>query len=546
MGNRADSYFTRRIKKKNMKSKEFITEDARSTKYEVTRLQDEDGDFTNVFVATANGEEIGRFEGKNRFDSGEANEAAKKCIIQHRTAAINAEDKIREHEYQYNKPLTDVEKVWVELDNRFLELNDAELAKWQRYAESIRKSLRDGTHPACTRTKRVKEEINPQVFRRGFEKTKEILGGKYMLKAYHGVLPYSSTKKINSSENFHIDAFTAKGNKVGNVTYKVTDNNLEAVFVTVDPQYRRQGIAKEMYIFAKELGNDIIPSTMRIYNGNDFGKGIAGLYKGGNITESKRLRGILPFSLAWTYYKVTSSVSFGDHVRSAGDNVALTTVNNKLIIWMMFGYDTPNGIGEFYATTNEEVASLGLKKVKQYLPDDILAAALYIQWDKARSNTRQELAQRFITLSVSAQFKTSPPTLYRGLALSPESIASLKQGTAIPFNEQLVSSWSTAESNAMVFTGRNGGVVITKQVTPGEVIVNLEKLNSVFRLPLVERWGTENEILLKGNGIGTLLDPTIHKLSFGKMNKDGDFLKESKGTPTRKQTTQRKQRKNEN
>ena len=266
----------------NMKSKEFINEDARSTKYEVTRLQDEDGDFTNVFVATANGEEIGRFEGKNRFDSGAANEAAKKCIVQHRAAAINAEDKIREHEYQYNKPLTDVEKVWVELDNRFMELSDAEITKWTRYSEAIRKSLRDGSHPACTRTKRVKEEINPQVFRRGFEKTKEILGGKYVLKAYHGVLPYSPTKKINSSENFHIDAFTAKGSKVGNVTYKVTDDNLEAVFVTVDPKYRRQGIAKEMYIFAKELGNDIIPSSMRIYNGNDFGKGIADLYKGGN------------------------------------------------------------------------------------------------------------------------------------------------------------------------------------------------------------------------------------------------------------------------
>jgi ribosomal protein S18 acetylase RimI-like enzyme len=135
-------------------------------------------------------------------------------------------------------------------------------------------------------TEFITDSINPQVFRRGFEKTKEILNGKYMLKAYHGPLPYSPTKKINQSENFHIDAFTAKGNKVGNVVFKVTDENLEAVFVTVDPKYRRQGIAKEMYIFAKELGNDIIPSSMRIYNGNDFGKGIADLYKGGNIDEN--------------------------------------------------------------------------------------------------------------------------------------------------------------------------------------------------------------------------------------------------------------------
>ena len=136
-----------------MKSKEFITEDARKIKYEVIRLQDEDGDFSNTFVARADGEEIGRFEGKSRFDSGEASEAARKCTVQHRAAAINAEDKIREHEYQYNKPLSDVEKVWVELDNRFWTLTDDELAKWTRYSEAIRKSLSDGSHPACTRKK---------------------------------------------------------------------------------------------------------------------------------------------------------------------------------------------------------------------------------------------------------------------------------------------------------------------------------------------------------------------------------------------------------
>ena len=137
-----------------MRYSEFITEDARKVKYEVTRLQDEDGDLTNTFVATADGKEIGRFEGKSRFDSGEAQEAARKCNLQHRAAAINAEDKIREHEYQYNKPLTEIEKRWVELDNRFMSLNTEELARWTRYSESIRKSLRDGSHPACTRNKK--------------------------------------------------------------------------------------------------------------------------------------------------------------------------------------------------------------------------------------------------------------------------------------------------------------------------------------------------------------------------------------------------------
>ena len=100
-----------------MKSKEFIAEDARRIKYEVIRCHDEDGDFTNTFVARADGEEIGRFEGKSRFDSGEASEAARKCCVQHRAAAINKEDKIREHEYQYNKPLTDIDKSCFDKSN---------------------------------------------------------------------------------------------------------------------------------------------------------------------------------------------------------------------------------------------------------------------------------------------------------------------------------------------------------------------------------------------------------------------------------------------
>lgn len=139
-----------------MRVKEFITEDARKVKYDTVRLQDEDGDLTNTFVATADGKEIGRFEGKSRFDSGEAQEAARKCIVQHRSAAINAEDEVREHYYQYEKPLTDLEQRWVEMDNRYMELNDEELKKWLRYAEAIRKSLLNGTHPALTRRRNQK------------------------------------------------------------------------------------------------------------------------------------------------------------------------------------------------------------------------------------------------------------------------------------------------------------------------------------------------------------------------------------------------------
>jgi hypothetical protein len=44
----------------------------------------------------------------------------------------------------------------------------------------------------------LNEIVNTSVFRRGFEKTKEILDGKITLVASHGYIQYSSTKKINS------------------------------------------------------------------------------------------------------------------------------------------------------------------------------------------------------------------------------------------------------------------------------------------------------------------------------------------------------------
>ena len=71
-----------------MKLQELI-ENARQVKYDFHREPD------NWFVATADGKEIGRFQGKSQWDAGAAQDAAKKCIVQHRSAAITAEDKIK-------------------------------------------------------------------------------------------------------------------------------------------------------------------------------------------------------------------------------------------------------------------------------------------------------------------------------------------------------------------------------------------------------------------------------------------------------------------
>jgi hypothetical protein len=142
-----------------MRSTEFITEeniDPRKVKYEVTRLKDEDDDFTNTFVATADGVEIGRFEGKSKWDSGDAQKQAEQCVNKHRGEAIVKQDKENAHRYQMDKPLSQLEKEWLELDKRMIHglqtknlISDTEHARWEQLAPVIRKSLISGEHPAA-------------------------------------------------------------------------------------------------------------------------------------------------------------------------------------------------------------------------------------------------------------------------------------------------------------------------------------------------------------------------------------------------------------
>ena len=67
-------------------------------------------------------------------------------------------------------------------------------------------------------------------------------------------------------------------------TKDITDPNnvLKASFLHVDPDYRRQGIASAMYNFARELGNDLAPSTNQSSLGRAFWTGGGGIGKGYN------------------------------------------------------------------------------------------------------------------------------------------------------------------------------------------------------------------------------------------------------------------------
>ena len=119
----------------------------------VTRTGEEKYDFhwdndRVGFATTVDGEEIGFFPAKSKFDRSAAQDAAKKLMYKTRGDARLADQKRREHEYQYNKPLSTLEVEWVALMKRFMSLNDKELDRWKKLNQVVRRSLHDGSHPA--------------------------------------------------------------------------------------------------------------------------------------------------------------------------------------------------------------------------------------------------------------------------------------------------------------------------------------------------------------------------------------------------------------
>jgi GNAT superfamily N-acetyltransferase len=113
------------------------------------------------------------------------------------------------------------------------------------------------------------EVVNDKLFWVGYEKIKPILNDQFFLIAKAGYININAKNKYKS-EQFRIEATTKNKTIIGWVNFKVTENSLEAIDLYVDVRYRRKGIATEMYKFAKELGNDIIPSKMQTTLGKSF------------------------------------------------------------------------------------------------------------------------------------------------------------------------------------------------------------------------------------------------------------------------------------
>lgn len=113
----------------------------------------------------------------------------------------------------------------------------------------------------------LSEIFNPQVFTRGFEKERN--HGRYRLVARVGRMPYSPDRRAMRSDQFRVEAWRGRS-LVGWVNFEIIDDHLEALDVVVEPQHRRKGIASAMYQFARDLGNDIQPSSKQTALGRKF------------------------------------------------------------------------------------------------------------------------------------------------------------------------------------------------------------------------------------------------------------------------------------
>lgn len=112
--------------------------------------------------------------------------------------------------------------------------------------------------------------INPEVFKEGFEKVKRLTG---------------DLRLVAKSDGDSLTVSVIKGDKrvqkeISGAVYEKTDrynepskSDMSATMVGTKEGYRRRGLANEVYKFAAELGNDIIPSRVQTQQGKAMWKG---------------------------------------------------------------------------------------------------------------------------------------------------------------------------------------------------------------------------------------------------------------------------------
>lgn len=102
----------------------------------------------------------------------------------------------------------------------------------------------------------IQEQVNSKSFEKGFRKSKFILDGSIEIIASAGWIYKGDTSKYLKI------TIKDKDREIGWAEFKNMGEHLEANTITIQPAYRRKGIATEVYKFVKELGNDIKQSDL--------------------------------------------------------------------------------------------------------------------------------------------------------------------------------------------------------------------------------------------------------------------------------------------
>ena len=128
-----------------MRSSEFIAEAVYDYRWDEGKCG---------FFTTIDGQDAEFFPAKSKWDRSDANNKAKRASIMARSNEVVAKRKAEEDDYQINRPLTDLEKQWVNLHrtliaaaNRRGDMSQDELARYKQLQQVVRQSILHGTHP---------------------------------------------------------------------------------------------------------------------------------------------------------------------------------------------------------------------------------------------------------------------------------------------------------------------------------------------------------------------------------------------------------------
>jgi hypothetical protein len=157
--------------------------------------------------------------------------------------------------------------------------------------DPMREAIVDPIRQLNLRSKKQGGAINPEVFKQGFEKLKEI-GDGIVLRARMTSSGFLIQAMKGSEEvgRAQLDPVQIGTNKWMEDFKTVRDNpewhNLESSSTEVHGDHQGKGIAKEMYKFASELGNDVQASGVQSH----AGRGMWEAFERSGLSE----RGVIP------------------------------------------------------------------------------------------------------------------------------------------------------------------------------------------------------------------------------------------------------------